>query len=248
MVSRKAVTASTAAALTATARATRRGTWRPTSSQMTAPSPRPSPTSSTTRAAIRTGRAAANSARDRARRAALPATQTDRRADVRSHQAQPRVRSLPPSRPNRRAHRVAINDADPQPHQAPHPPNSSHNGLKTPSGPPPPPSSHTPTPLADAPAADAPGPNILYATASRASDTRSAGGQPRSRGRLARPTVALAPRSGRRSTVRSCDGPRRSISRWNPAAVSGSWLLPRTQRTHARQSISGPTTNNAVVS
>jgi hypothetical protein len=68
---------------------------------------------------------------------------------------------------------VAINDADPQPHQAPHPPNSSHNGLKTPSGPPPPPSSHTPTPLADAPAADAPGPNTLYATASRESSKPS---------------------------------------------------------------------------
>jgi hypothetical protein len=57
-----------------------------------------------------------------ARPAHLPKTQTDHRAAVRPHQAQPRSQPLPPPRQDRRAHRMAVTDGHPQPHQAPPPP------------------------------------------------------------------------------------------------------------------------------
>jgi hypothetical protein len=52
----------------------------------------------------------------RARPAALSQAQTDGRAPVRRHQAQPRRPPLPPPRQDQGAHRVAITDDDPQPH------------------------------------------------------------------------------------------------------------------------------------
>ena len=51
---------------------------------------------------------------------------------VRSHQAQPQIHPASPTRPRRRAHRVAITDDDPQPDQALPPPNSHSRGLKRP--------------------------------------------------------------------------------------------------------------------
>jgi hypothetical protein len=57
-----------------------------------------------------------------ARPAHLPKTQTDHPAAVRPHQAQPRSQPLPPPRQDRRAHRMAVTDGHPQPHQAPPPP------------------------------------------------------------------------------------------------------------------------------
>ena len=66
------------------------------------------------------------------RQGALPKTQTDDRARVRSHQAQPPNHPVPAKRPNRRADRVAVIDDDSQPDQAPPPPPRRHLGLKQP--------------------------------------------------------------------------------------------------------------------
>jgi hypothetical protein len=60
----------------------------------------------------------AQGALDRARQAALPNTLTDGRADVRSHQAQPGNGPLSPTRKVRRAHGMAPDHRQPQPHQA----------------------------------------------------------------------------------------------------------------------------------
>ena len=49
---------------------------------------------------------------------------TSDRAGVRSHQTQPQIHQLSPKRPTRGADRMAINDDESQPHQAPPPPNS----------------------------------------------------------------------------------------------------------------------------
>ena len=72
----------------------------------------------------------AQRARDRARPAALSKTQTDGRAAVRQHQTQRRRLPLPPARQDQGAHRVAITDDDPQPHQASPPPTRRRGGLK----------------------------------------------------------------------------------------------------------------------
>jgi transposase len=64
------------------------------------------------------------------RQGAVPKTDADDRARVRSYQAQPHDHPLPPQRPNRRAHRVATTDGNPQPHQAPPPPAHHRRGLK----------------------------------------------------------------------------------------------------------------------
>ena len=69
-------------------------------------------------------------ARLNARRAAVPKTHADDRAGVRSHPPQQRCHPISPKRPHRRAHRVAITDDDPQPHQAPQPPDRHREGLK----------------------------------------------------------------------------------------------------------------------
>jgi transposase len=68
----------------------------------------------------------------RARPAHLPKTQTDHRAAVRPHQAQPRSQPLPPPRQDRRAHRMAVTDGHPQPHQAPPPPPRRRRALTRP--------------------------------------------------------------------------------------------------------------------
>ena len=68
----------------------------------------------------------------RTRRAALPKTQTDRRARIRSHQTQPRCHTISPTRPHSGAHRVAITDDDPQPHQAPPSPDRHRRALTGP--------------------------------------------------------------------------------------------------------------------
>ena len=52
-----------------------------------------------------------------------------------SHQAQPRHHPLRPPRPDGRAHRMAVIDGHPQPHQAPPPPPRHRRGLKPPPGP-----------------------------------------------------------------------------------------------------------------
>ena len=64
------------------------------------------------------------------RQGAVTKTHADDRARVRSHQAQPHDHPLPPPRPNRRAHRMAITDGNQQPHQAPPPPAHRRRGLK----------------------------------------------------------------------------------------------------------------------
>ena len=69
---------------------------------------------------------------ERPGRASLPKTQTYDRAGIRAHQTQPGCHPLSPTRPNRRAHGVAITDDDPQPHEAPPPPYRHHRGLKRP--------------------------------------------------------------------------------------------------------------------
>ena len=63
---------------------------------------------------------------------AIPKTQTDGRAGVRPHPSQPRCHPVPPKRTQRGAHRVAITDGDPQPHQAAPPPDRHRGGLKRP--------------------------------------------------------------------------------------------------------------------
>ena len=73
----------------------------------------------------------ANRAGHSARQAALPKTNTDDRARVRSHQAQPIDHQIPPQRPDRSAHRVAITYGNPQPDKAPPPPARRRHGLKT---------------------------------------------------------------------------------------------------------------------
>jgi transposase len=54
------------------------------------------------------------------------------RARVRSHPAQQRSHTVPAKRPHRRAHRVAITDGNPQPHQALPPPDRHRGRLKRP--------------------------------------------------------------------------------------------------------------------
>ena len=68
---------------------------------------------------------------ERTRRAAIPKTQTDDRTRIRSHQTQPWCHAVSPTRPHRRAHRVAITDGNPQPHQAPPSPNRHRTGPET---------------------------------------------------------------------------------------------------------------------
>ena len=74
----------------------------------------------------------ARTARKRSRSRALPTTKTGDRARVWSHQAQPQIHPVSPTRPRRRAHRMAITDDDAQPDQALPPPNSHSRGLKGP--------------------------------------------------------------------------------------------------------------------
>jgi transposase len=57
-------------------------------------------------------------------------TDPDDRARVRSHQAQPYDHPVSPQRQNRRAHRVATTNGNPQPHQAPPPSVRRCRGLK----------------------------------------------------------------------------------------------------------------------
>ncbi|MFZ0089268.1 MAG: hypothetical protein WAL63_07175 [Solirubrobacteraceae bacterium] len=64
------------------------------------------------------------------REAGLPKTNTDDRARVRSHQAQPPNHPVPTQRPNRRANRMAAPDDNPQPDQAPPPPPRRHRRLR----------------------------------------------------------------------------------------------------------------------
>ena len=64
------------------------------------------------------------------RPAAVSKTHADDRAGVRSHPPQQRCHTIPPKRQDRRAHRVAITDDDPQPHQAAPPPDRHREGLK----------------------------------------------------------------------------------------------------------------------
>jgi hypothetical protein len=64
-------------------------------------------------------------------------TQTDGRAGVRPLPPQQRCHTVPPKRPQSSTHRVAINDDDPQPHQASSSPDRHCGGLKRP-----PPQSH----------------------------------------------------------------------------------------------------------
>ena len=54
------------------------------------------------------------------------------RAGIRPHPTQPRCHTVSPQRQDRRAHRVAITDDDPQPHQATPPPDRHRGGLKRP--------------------------------------------------------------------------------------------------------------------
>jgi hypothetical protein len=57
-------------------------------------------------------------------------TQEIDRAGVRSHQAPPQIHPVSPPRSRRPAHRVAITDDDPQPHQAPRSPHRHRERLK----------------------------------------------------------------------------------------------------------------------
>ena len=54
----------------------------------------------------------------RTRPGAISKTQTDDRTRIRSHTPQQRCHPVPPKRPDRSAHRVAITDGNPQPNQA----------------------------------------------------------------------------------------------------------------------------------
>src|ERR1019366_8003332 len=68
-------------------------------------------------------------AEDRAWTRDLPATQTDRRARVRTHKTQPPDRPLPAPRPRCSAFRMAADRGHPQPRKAPHPPESASHRL-----------------------------------------------------------------------------------------------------------------------
>src|SRR5205807_9565121 len=83
----------------------------------------------------------------RARRRPVSKTQTEDRARVRALPPQQRCHPVPPKRPHGGAHRVAINDDDPQPHQAPPSPDSHHGSLKRPE--------YGDTPLQDGPITNA---------------------------------------------------------------------------------------------
>ena len=74
----------------------------------------------------------ANGPFSRARQGALPKTDADDRARVRSHKTQPADHQIPPKRPRRSAHGVAITDDNPQPHQTPQTPARDHRGLNSP--------------------------------------------------------------------------------------------------------------------
>ena len=66
------------------------------------------------------------------RREALPKTETDDRAGIRPLPPQQRCHTIPQARPKGGAHRVAITDVDPQPHQASPSPDRHRTGLKRP--------------------------------------------------------------------------------------------------------------------
>ena len=98
---------------------------------------------------------------------AIPKTQTHDRAGIRSHQTQPRCHAIPQTRPQRGAHRVAITDDDPQPHQAPPSPDRHRGGLKRPPLTITPPLRAHPPPTALPPATADTGWPDLWATASQ---------------------------------------------------------------------------------
>ena len=78
----------------------------------------------------------AQSAFDRARRAALPKTLTDGRADVRTHQAQPRDEQVSPTRKVGRAHGMAPDHGHSQSDEAPQPHAGGRNNVnRGPKGP-----------------------------------------------------------------------------------------------------------------